>query len=472
MKKEEKKYDLLKGILFLVVVAIILSWLIPYGEFKGTSFTSEGALARIGLNSIAEIFYYSIQFAMDKIVLLIAIAGFYGVLSKTKAYDNLVTNIAKKIKHKKIFVVTISCLFAVLTSLFRESFASLIFIPFIISIMNRMKIDKMTIITTTFGSVLLGVLGATFGTEGLRLIETQGFFTADSFDPNKTVLIRAGILLISLVLFNFLNVAYMKKKSKENETVDMFPVVEADEKKKTKFPIIVMGIILIILVILGFLNWNTWNITIFDDFHTLVTDIKIGDDFYIFSNILGSTFVAFGKWDLLTLSSIIILFTIIIGLCYRFKFNEFVSSYINGIKKIIKPIFAIIGAFTVMTIVYMSPMLPTIANKILSLTKGFNIATTSLSLIISYIFSSNLDFVGYSFFTYFVSAYPSHLNTIYVMISSLFGLVSFIAPTSLILVVGLTSLDIKYKEWLKYIWKFLVGITICLLVIFILMTLI
>ena len=41
MKKEEKNYGLLKVILLFVVVAILLSWLIPYGQLTGSDFMSE-----------------------------------------------------------------------------------------------------------------------------------------------------------------------------------------------------------------------------------------------------------------------------------------------------------------------------------------------------------------------------------------------------------------------------------------------
>ncbi len=473
MKKEEKKYGLLKGILFLVVLTLILSWLIPYGQFNGTEFTTDGSLSRIGLNSLSEIFYWCLQFAADKMVILFAIAGFYGVLVKTKAYDNLTTSIAKKLSNKKIAVVLFSVIIAVLASLLTQTFAILIFIPFIISIMNKMKLDKMTIIMTTFGSLLVGMMGATYGTEGLALVQKQGFFTAEGFDPNKTVLIRAGILLIGLVLFNFFTLSHMNKKDKDSEGIEMFPITEVDDKKKSSIPIVIIGLLLLILVVLGFVNWNGFNITVFDKFHKLITDIKIGDNFYIFKDLLGTNFGAFGTWDVFTISSILLVFTIIIGLCYRFKFSEFITAFVDGAKSVIKPCIFLIGAYTVMTVIYMAPYLPTIVNKILSLTEGFNLATTSLSLIISNILSANLDFIGYSsILPYLAAEYPTHMNAIYVMISSLCGFVAIFTPTSLVLGVGLTALDVKYKDWLKNVWKFLLGMIICLLVIFILMTVI
>lgn len=474
MKKEEKKYGLLKVILLFVLVAIFLSWLLPYGQFSGTEYVSEGILARIGINNLSELIYYAFQFALDKIVILLVIAGFYGVIAKTKAYDNITSSIAKKLSNKKIAVVLFSVILAVMASILTQTFVILIFVPFIISIMNKMKLDKITIIATTFGSMLVGILGATYGTEGLMLVAKGNYFTAEGFDPNNTILIRAGILLIGLVLFNFFIISHMSKKDKDNESVEMFPIVEVDEKKKSYVPIICIGVILLVLAILGFVNWNGFNITIFDDFHKLITEeIKIGEDFYIFKSILGTNFGAFGTWDIFTISSLLFIFTILIGVCYRFKFSEFIDGFIEGCKKVIKPCIVMMAAYLVMGIVYMSPYLPNIVNKLLGLTEGFNVATSSLALLISNIMCSNLDFVGYlGIFSHMAAEYPNYMNALYVMISSITGLAMIFAPTSLMLVVGLTSLDVKYKDWLKFVWKFLLGIVICLLVIFILMTMI
>jgi len=131
------------------------------------------------------------------------------------------------------------------------------------------------------------------------------------------------------------------------------------------------------------------------------------------------------------------------------------------------------AAYLVMAVVYMTPYLPTISHKIWSLADGFNIATSSLTIILNNIFCPNLDFIDFSgILGYLASEYPTYMNALYVMISSLTGLVMVFAPTSLMLVVGLSSLDVKYKDWFKYIWKFLLGISICLIIIFILMTVI
>lgn len=473
MKKQEKKYGLFKGILLLIVVAILLSWLIPNGAFGSTGF-QESNLQRIGLNDWSWLIYYGIYFAIDKIIFLLIVGGIYGILTKIPAYDKLVNGIAKKLsKHKSASVVILSTIIAVLTSLLTQTFVVILFIPFIISILNRMKLDKMSVLATTFGSMLVGILGATYGTEGL--VYFNKYVTTDTMNINSTILIRFGILVVGLVLFNFFTLSHMKKKDKSSETIDMFPVEleEGNNKKTNIIPIVVIGVLTVLLTIFGYINWETnWNISAFNDFHTYLTEkIVLGDDFAIFKSLLGSNMGAFGAWDLFAMSAICILFVIILGLCYRVKLDEFFNNFANGAKKMLKPIICVVAAYTLMVVVYMSPYVATIINSLLGLTETFNLATMLMSSLITNIFHTDLGYTAYILSSYLTTEYPDYLNVIYVMFISVYGLVQFFVPTSIVLGIGLTSLDVKYKDWLKYIWKFIVGIFVCLLVLFILMAL-
>ena len=486
MKKKEKKYGLLKGILIMVVIAFVLTWVIPTGGYTSTGYTQVG-MARLGLYDLAFTVYYAISFAVDKILVLLAIGIFYGVITRTQAYERIVSGIARKL-NKKLAVILFSVILAVLTSLLTQTFVVLIFVPFIISILNRMKLDKMTILATTFGSILIGIMGATYGTDGVSVFNDYlGFSTATSADLPYSIppalLVRGGILLIGLVLFNFFTLSHMNKVEKNALSVDFFEVeVEEDRAEKTKnmLPIIVVGVLLFILAILGFVNWSdNFGIQAFDDFHELITeDIKIeasgesGNDFYIFQDLLGTGMTALGSWNNITISAILLLFTVILALCYRFKFSDFIDALKNGLRKIIVPALCIIGAYLLMIVVYQSTYVATIVDKLLTLTDSFNIATMTLSSLILNIFHTDLGFTGWVIGAYLPVEYADYMNPVYTIFTSLYGFVQFFIPTSMILGIGLVALKVNYKDWLKYIWKFLLGMFICLLVIFILMSVI
>lgn len=481
MEKKEKKYGFLKAVLIFVVIAFVLTWIIPASGYTSTGFTQTG-MSRLGLYEIAYSIYYAISFGVDKIVLLFAIGVFYGLLSRTQGYERIVSGIAKKIKHKKLAVVIFSVILAALTSLLTQTFVVLIFVPFIISILNRMKLDKMTILATTFGSILVGIMGATYGTDGVYWFNYYLGYTLEMPYEMPALLVRAGILAIGLVLFNFFTLAHMSKVDEKAESIDLFEVqVPEDRVKKTKtiIPIIVILVLLFALCILGFVSWSgNFGIEAFDDFHSfLTTDIKIEasestNDFFVFQSLFGKGMAAFGSWDNITITSVLVIFILILALCYRFKASDFFDAAKAGIKKMLVPSLCIIGAYLLMVVVYQSTYVATIVNRILTLTDSFNIATMTLSSLILNIFHTDLGFTGWVIGSYLPVEYVDYINPVYTIFTSLYGFVQFFIPTSMILGVGLVALKVKYKDWLKYIWKFLVGMFICLLVVFILMSII
>ena len=125
-----------------------------------------------------------------------------------------------------------------------------------------------------------------------------------------------------------------------------------------------------------------------------------------------------------------------------------------------------------MIVVYQSTYVATIVDKLLTLTDSFNIATMTLSSLILNIFHTDLGFTGWVIGAYLPVEYADYMNPVYTIFTSLYGFVQFFIPTSMILGIGLVALKVNYKDWLKYIWKFLLGMFICLLVIFILMSVI
>ena len=69
-----------------------------------------------------------------------------------------------------------------------------------------------------------------------------------------------------------------------------------------------------------------------------------------------------------------------------------------------------------------------------------------------------------------MTTYGSSFNIGMLIYVTINGLVGFVAPTSAIMLLGLTYLDIPYKKWIKYIWKFALVMLALLLIIFVLLT--
>ena len=117
---------------------------------------------------------------------------------------------------------------------------------------------------------------------------------------------------------------------------------------------------------------------------------------------------------------------------------------------------------------YWSPIVPTIVSWFIKTT--FNPFLTTIAAIISGLFHSDFGYTGYALGGLLTTYEGDTFNIAYVIYTSIHGLVSLIAPTSAILMIGLSYCNISYKKWFSYIWKFLIGMLVCLLVIFALLT--
>ena len=363
------KKDIAIAIGAMILVAIILTWFIPYGYFSGATFYEYG-MQRVGLTDLTTLAYYSAYFAIDKVVFLLILGGFYGLLSKTSSYQKIITTIAKKLKGKEIIsLVVTSAIIAALTSISVNSYAILLFVPFLISILLKMKLDKMSVFTATFGSILIGILGATFGTEGL--IGFNSYYAANLGADvlGSTLVIRSVILLVSLALFNFFIVLHAKKvlknKKLEEKAEDRFEVENNTDKKVKTLPMVIVLALLAVIALLGIINWPGFGVEIFNEFHTWLTSLTIGKDITIFAYILGNSALAFGSWDLFTLCTILFVASIIVAIINKVSFSEYLSAIGNGFIKIGKPVLVLVGVFAVFIALYMTPIIPTITSKLL-----------------------------------------------------------------------------------------------------------
>ena len=247
--KKSKKHDLAKWITLFIILAIALTWIFTYGYYNGAEFFDYGMNPQ-GITDIPNLLYYSINFAGDKIIFLLALGAFYAVLSKSNGYKKLVTTIAEKLKGKEIiFALIVSLLFTAMASLLSQTFVALIFVPFVISILLAMKLDKITAFCVTFGSVLIGTLGLTYGGEGAYWFN---YYVQASVETG--ILYRLIVLVVAFILFNFFTVMHAKKVLKDKKVneieADPFKVEEVDKKAKS-WPIIVLLAIVFIFMILG-----------------------------------------------------------------------------------------------------------------------------------------------------------------------------------------------------------------------------
>ena len=575
MKKLFEKHTIAKVVGIVIFISLVLTWILPSGVFQGTEFYKYGT-NRLGLNDIPSIVYNSIYFAIDKIIYLLILGGFYAVLSKTNGYNKLVSSIVKKIKGKeKIFAIIVAILIAGLTSITTNTFVMFLFVPFVMTIMLNAGLNKLTAFASTIGAMLVGVLGATIGTDALIGFNTYYSQALSEPASDITMKYRIIILVISIALYGFFLFFAAKKaleaKKNKEEIAEEFKIEDVSKNKKVKtLPVIIILSLLTIVTILGFIDWKgVFNIDIFNNFHSWLTGIKIGKDFTIVSYIMGSNAVSFGAFDLFTISTVILILTVLIAILYSIKFDELLSTFGNGIVKIIKPVGTLIAVYMVFIIVYMSPFVPTIVKSVMpvdgkpninidyngsgiaffnidsdengkpdfnlinqdtdkdgkcdlncdtnkdgypdkyldfngdkavdksdetileQLNEGtsvtnldtdndgiadinvdteYSLPRTIIAATITNALHTDLGYTGYILGGYLTAGFgASALEIVFMVFVSIYGLLQFVIPTGALLMVGLTYAGVGYKEWLKYIWRFVLGMLCVLLIIFIFM---
>ena len=199
------KHDLFKIVLLAVLVTIVLTWIIPAGSLSGGTYVKSG-LTRQGLADIMLSGVFSANFFIQQLMFILFVGMFYGILSHVSGYKALISKIASKFKGKeKAFVLVSSFVIALLTSILSQTYVILIFIPFIINIASKMNLDKITAFLCTFGSLLVGILGATYGSEGLvYFINYLNYYKEVSI--TEQIVIRFVILALAYILFSFFTI--------------------------------------------------------------------------------------------------------------------------------------------------------------------------------------------------------------------------------------------------------------------------
>lgn len=460
------KNDLFKIVLLVLLITFVLSWVIPIGAFSGGVYTSTG-MGRLGLADIGASGAYAGNFFLQQLLFILLVGIFYGVVSKLSGYKAMVKKIANSFQGKeKFFVLLSSLVLVLLTSFLTQTYVVLFFVPLVVNIASQLKLDKVTTFLCSFGSILLGLLGATFGSEGLvYFINYLSMYKV--IDVTTEIGIRFGILALSFVIYHFFTLQHMSKldkKDKEEAVIDLYSIEEEKSKNVKVWPMALFFIVSFLLMVLGYVNWNAFNITIFDEFHTWLTELSVGK-YTIISYILGNTAKAFGTWDLYSFGIILLVVLFLSVLVYKMKFDDVLDNAVEGLKKIVKPAFLMVLVSIVFVFVYWSPFTITISNWFLQMTEGFNPFITSIVAAITSFFHMDFGYTGYVLGSV-LATYGDAFNLAFVVFVAMNGLVLLVAPTSVFLLLGLSYLDIPYKKWMKHIWKAALILLVFLLILF------
>ena len=457
-----KKHGLFKAILIILGLLVILSFFVP-GRQGTASYIGVGTVL---LNSV-QVFYYF----FDTAVFLFVIGGFYGVLSKSGAYKKLLDTIVLKVKkNSKQFVFVITALFAIISSLTGFTMSLFIFVPFVMSIILLLGYDKLVAISSTIVAIVIGYIGGLFVTlrnpssYSTSFVTFEEFVGVDKFAntfPKLILLILGVALLIYFISKHIKDVEDKKVKYELNDNDLKISEVKDNYKNIRLWPIITVLSLIFVLLVLGYLPWSSlFEITIFDDFHTWLTSIKVGD-FEIFNSIITSISYAFGDWgqlgNYMVICALLLVFSLVVKFISKMKFDEMIDSFIEGMKKMLPVAILTTFSLTVLVCAYNNGFIENLITSTNAAMGSINVLMASIFNILGSLVYPDLYYTAYGVYTPLLSAITdeSLYQVLALNFQTLNGLVMLIGPTSLILIAGLTYLDIPYTTWLKYIWRFI-----------------
>ena len=264
------------------------------------------------------------------------------------------------------------------------------------------------------------------------------------------------------------------------EKADKTGKIEVTSERRNKVAFIVSVVIFALFVIASIIPYESLfkNCTVFTEFNSWLSNLKIGN-YAIFNNIIGSPLIVsestgsttgsiavFGSWTMSDVSILLFVLTLLIAIINNVKIDDFIKGINENIKKILPVAITAMLISVVLVTMITSGISITIANKILSIFKGFNIAETIFATMISSVLTSD--------FYYLISTVgklltlsasnSQYYGVIAFIIQSIYNLVMIIAPTSVGLIIGLYYLDIPYNKWFKFIWKLLLILFVIIIV--------
>lgn len=463
MKKFFEKHDLIKLSGILLLITVILTWVIKQGMFQYGEI-SVNEISRVGFSTFAQYAMLSIYYFTVLVTFLFVLGGFYQVLSKTAGYQALIKGIVKKLKgHEILFVGIISLLIAAWTCIANEYLPIFVFIPFIITILNRLKVDKISAFSTTFGAILVGTIGSVYSSK------VAGIYTGTFV--NSYIWVKIILFAISFILLTLFTIIRMKKSKNHDDNYDLFEIetVKSEKKNPVVWPYIVGLILIGLTVICAYLPWSTWKIDMFSKATTWVNQLSIAGVpiiSYIFSD-----FEAFGTWNIFSIQYVLIFATLLIHWFGKVSLDDVLTSVGEGMKKISKMVILMLIIYAILMFSVFYPTIPTIVDWIAHRVEGFNVVFAVINAFIASLFSVEPTYLMSLAGNYYAATYAANVDILAIIFQSIFGLASFFIPSSVVLMLGLSYTGTSYRDWMKHIWKFLLAMLIVIIIIIAIMSL-
>lgn len=447
-----KNKSVLKAFGIMLFITFILTWVIP-SSLIGEGVTI-GKIAPTGWADIFSSLEVVAQYFLKPAIFVLFVGMFYGVANKSGALKGLVDYLVAKFKKRKaLFVITTVVFYSFVTALTGIYFQMFMFVPLSIAVLLGLKYNKVQSVLATIGASTIGLLAEISNSMVKAMANTNA-------NPYLWIKLPLLLVLVILTILYILKVS-SKKDEKKEESIMFVPEVR-DAKKKANVKGISLAIVLCLIFVVFILGLTPWsNADAFSRAYTAIKNVKIVN-FNIFDSILGK-FEVFGSWTYNSLYPTIALGIVVLFLSTHLSLEELFESAIEGAKKVIG--LAVLAALMSLIVIFAlnSGFVGTIINV---LAKNGNIALATLgSLVGSPFMVEEAYALQYLMSTIFYSANKQELLSLYgLIIQTTYNTVMLIAPSSVLLMIGLAYVEEGYCKWVKYIWKFVLAVFVATLI--------
>ena len=446
-------------VLFAILLAMtLLTWFIPSGEYRydGEGKPIAGSYHQVEdaaqpLTSVLVAPLEGLYEAIDIAAFILMVGGFLGVVAKTGAIDGGISRIIQRLEGREMLLIPIlMCAFALGGTTFGMAEETIAFYPLVLPIMVAAGYDTVTGVAVILLGAGVGVIGSTVNPFATGI--AAGFA---GISLGEGILLRLVILLALLGLAIWVVMSYARRV-KEDPSKSL--VAERRSEHLAHF-----GALRQETPTLGRVQ-KTALIFFAVTFLVMVYAVIPFSD-------MGLPIPTLGWW-FTELSALFLGASIVTGLCCGLGEEDTVTAFVSGAAELLGVAF-IIGISRGITVIMNSGK---ITATILSWGEAALAGAGALGfMVLVYLIYYPLSFLipstsGLATLSMPIVAPLADFSgvgrdLVITAFQSACGVVNLITPTSAVVMGALAIGRVPYDRWLKFVWKFAVGIFVLLLIL-------
>jgi len=458
-------------ILILLFGLAILSHILPTAQFEGGELINGSGVVGASLSQTLIAPILGFEDAIDVGIFVMILGGFLAVVTKTKALEDGIKVLIKKMKGKEIWLVPILMfIFSIFGTTYGMLEETVGFYVLLAATMFAAGMDPLVGSATILLGAGSGVLGSTvnpFAT-GIALDSLPEGVEANH---GLVILIAVVLWLTTYAIATFFVVRYAKKVKKDKGSTFLSLREQAKAEKaygsflssgeqekatlsrRQKITLALFGLTFLVMII-SFVPWHEFDITFFDSFTGWLTGAQFGDWWFYESAL----------WFLLM--------TVIIGVINRFKESEFVETFVDGADDMVGVVLVIAvarGVSVLMSVTYFDNYIIYNATKFLATLPELAFVPLNylLHVVLSVLVpsSSGLAVLSTPIVTPVAANIGYNVEVAVMTLVAANGLVNLITPTCGAIMGGLALAKVEYSTWFRWAFKVVATIAVVNIVI-------